>query len=344
MLVRYLIMPKERYMEPTNSYWTIAHQSYESSEVPPKPSFYSYSNFWFSLQPIWQIREEQKLKRNLAYAREALLYTKQAIPLGAVNIAEEANDVASRILKAEKEKLFLEMCKESYETAQVLDRRNLTELDIQRILAGIAKKYKVGNCGEQSCVAYCYLVDEKHLRKVERLSIVNGDHGFVVIGRQFGSDISNPETWGKVAVICDPWTNRYYPAHQFKERINIPGDVLYDPKIHSIGWYSNGTVPFAVKTLNVLHRLSLEQNRKKVDIAKDLVGRLDSQNQSAEAQELDLCFKKYLQSYITLKSSPKIAPQLKRNDAAHVDHEFRRYRTQLFPQSRVAERNQDAKE
>jgi hypothetical protein len=31
------------------------------------------------------------------------------------------------------------------------------------------------------------------------------DHAFVVVGRVQGSSAADPKTWGKEAVVCDPW-------------------------------------------------------------------------------------------------------------------------------------------
>lgn len=38
----------------------------------------------------------------------------------------------------------------------------------------------------------------------------------LVIGRNPHSDPDDINTWGKNAVICDPWANRFYEANQFK--------------------------------------------------------------------------------------------------------------------------------
>jgi hypothetical protein len=70
-----------------------------------------------------------------------------------------------------------------------------------------AEKYSVGNCGEMTCVGFKYAMEKGVAQKVSYWRIVNGDHGFLVIGE------------GKDAYICDPWASRCYPFSQHKEHL-----------------------------------------------------------------------------------------------------------------------------
>jgi hypothetical protein len=82
-------------------------------------------------------------------------------------------------------------------------------------LADIIKKSKLGNCGEQSCLAFKYLIT----RGAPGLGIiewVSGNHTFVVLGMQAsvakessGSFATAPE-WGPDAVVCDPWYHEWF--------------------------------------------------------------------------------------------------------------------------------------
>jgi hypothetical protein len=47
---------------------------------------------------------------------------------------------------------------------------------------------------------------------VESKSKHKADHVFLVIGRDLSKDAKDIETWGHAAVICDPWSNKYYAA------------------------------------------------------------------------------------------------------------------------------------
>ncbi len=83
------------------------------------------------------------------------------------------------------------------------------------VLADIIKKSKLGNCGEQSCLAFKYLIT----RGAPGLGIiewVSGNHTFVVLGMQAsvakessGSFATAPE-WGPDAVVCDPWYHEWF--------------------------------------------------------------------------------------------------------------------------------------
>lgn len=142
-------------------------------------------------------QEEAKLLLNLKYAKEAILHTEKILPLGACNVINpkvNRKEISKAQLKIYRFKsVFQDLC---------VNKREIEEI------CKIAKLYKMGNCYEQSYVAAYYLMYQKKLRKVEILSIYNGDHVFVVIGRNFNSNIDDPSSWGKKCAVCDPWGNR----------------------------------------------------------------------------------------------------------------------------------------
>jgi hypothetical protein len=75
-------------------------------------------------------------------------------------------------------------------------------------MAESAKTFRVGNCNEQSCLAFAYLVERK-VKEVEIFSIFGHDHVFVVVGRTSGQLMAF-ETWNAEAAVCDPWAKRAY--------------------------------------------------------------------------------------------------------------------------------------
>lgn len=96
-----------------------------------------------------------------------------------------------------------------------------------RIIADEVKKQRCGNCGEFSVLAFMYLYD-KGVRPLDWMSLVGGDHAFVLIGRQSKSDANNVLTWGKNAAVCDPWGQGFrsgdkktgtYPGTAFNSRM-----------------------------------------------------------------------------------------------------------------------------
>jgi hypothetical protein len=77
-------------------------------------------------------------------------------------------------------------------------------------LAELAKKHSCGNCGEMTSSAFLHL-HNVGIRPLDFVSLKDpADHAFVVIGRKAGTD-NDPfgRTWGKDAVICDPWASGY---------------------------------------------------------------------------------------------------------------------------------------
>lgn len=80
-------------------------------------------------------------------------------------------------------------------------------------------KYSLGNCWEYTVLALYYIACHHPDVMAESMSIRNGDHVLLVIGRQSGSDESDPLTWGQDAIIADPWANTVYPASEYKTNL-----------------------------------------------------------------------------------------------------------------------------
>jgi hypothetical protein len=76
-----------------------------------------------------------------------------------------------------------------------------------------ATGYKCGNCGEQSALAFMYLLN-KGVSPLDIMCVVGRDHNYVVIGRENEDEGEGfgPINWGANAVICDPWYGKFYRA------------------------------------------------------------------------------------------------------------------------------------
>lgn len=79
-----------------------------------------------------------------------------------------------------------------------------------------AKACSIGNCQAQSALAFLYLAHSQVV-PLELMS-VGSDHVFVVIGRTKGK-ITNYTEWNQDAIICDAWSNNYYPANKLGDRV-----------------------------------------------------------------------------------------------------------------------------
>jgi len=105
---------------------------------------------------------------------------------------------------------------------------DLEKLPEVRWIASIAKKAKVGNCGEYAAVAFMFL---REIRRVKRLDYMlfarPGDHTWVVIGRALDSDFSDYKTWGNAAVVCDPWAGVAFHGSQLPRKLHGYGKAAY---------------------------------------------------------------------------------------------------------------------
>lgn len=81
-----------------------------------------------------------------------------------------------------------------------------------------SKKYSIGNCNELSELALDYIAHYVPHVNAEVFQLVGGNHVVLVVGRQKGSDPKKPETWGRDAYICDPWSDDVYPASEYLSR------------------------------------------------------------------------------------------------------------------------------
>lgn len=82
------------------------------------------------------------------------------------------------------------------------------------------KQYSLGNCGDLAMFALLYVLQNGPINiNAEIFQIIEGDHHFLVIGRDPKSDPKKPETWGKNAYICDPWANKVFQASTYREHL-----------------------------------------------------------------------------------------------------------------------------
>lgn len=101
-----------------------------------------------------------------------------------------------------------------HKNAQILTSKELYETWAKRAL-----KYGVGNCGELSKLLMMLLIEYRAALPQEisyELVQLNlqGDHEFIVLDRDPNSSINSMDTWGKNAIICDPWFGETIVVHE----------------------------------------------------------------------------------------------------------------------------------
>lgn len=107
-----------------------------------------------------------------------------------------------------------------------------TDFEDALISKKLVEEHGVGNCHELSFKYFSDLMQEfpDLDLKIDVYEILNGDHCFLVIGREVESDPSDYRTWGEHAMIYDPWASEFddvafYPATELESRLR---DAKYD--------------------------------------------------------------------------------------------------------------------
>lgn len=96
-----------------------------------------------------------------------------------------------------------------------------------RLSAGAAESTGCGNCGEQSALAFSYLLD-RGVHPIDWMALQPpGDHAFVVIGRPRNSNETEPVTWGASAIVCDPWKGMVYPPGDLRPMWKYSPFLIY---------------------------------------------------------------------------------------------------------------------
>lgn len=88
----------------------------------------------------------------------------------------------------------------------------------QRInaLNNITLANNIGSCEMQTAVAFIFLSNKSLDTHIEIVSMKDYDHFMIFIGRDPDTDISNPDTWNKELVICDPFNRAYFDSASYK--------------------------------------------------------------------------------------------------------------------------------
>jgi len=152
------------------------------------------------------------LAKSLTYSKEACHYVLKVAKLEAANWDQYSGagsweDCIGRFgdrLVCEPRKDTVDVC--LYDVVRPKAKRlakGKAGIDFMRILANTAKVNQCGNCGEFSALAFMYLYD-LGVGPLDWMSLVGGDHAFVVIGRVDG-DANQVGRWGANASVCDPW-------------------------------------------------------------------------------------------------------------------------------------------
>ncbi|OGT42332.1 MAG: hypothetical protein A3F13_06910 [Gammaproteobacteria bacterium RIFCSPHIGHO2_12_FULL_40_19] len=124
------------------------------------------------------------------------------------------------------------------------------------------KNIGIGDCREHSDIVFYYLTEKKQTVQCDWLGSSNGDHAFILIGRDPASDPTKPATWGKNAVICDAWAGIISPADQqhiltYKEfwspeEMRVYSSLpIYNANYHQFELFESAPTPTNTTAVNV---------------------------------------------------------------------------------------------
>ena len=158
------------------------------------------------------------LEDNIILAHCANEHVKKSLIFGAANRPNSTDEARLRVSRG---RLLGKLLSPIYSFISLFSTNDLIMIQLVYFHAML---YQAGNCGEQSTIALLYL-KELGVSNLDLVFLDNGDHAFVVIGRDPHSDINDFTTWGENAVICDPWGQRYFPASDIVFQLN---DILHE--------------------------------------------------------------------------------------------------------------------
>lgn len=188
------------------------------------------------------------LVETLTYANEAIKHARDQIRKGSTqlennNLKETYFEYLHRGIKGKADSGEIGIREVTHQ--QVADRLEVSPYKDRRLahyesIISTTSKYSLGNCFELAVQALNFILQNAPLHlNAEVYEIQNGDHVILVLNRDQNSNPQDPATWGKNAVICDPWSNKSYKASEylvhlknFYRKDNKNHVEPYNPKKH----------------------------------------------------------------------------------------------------------------
>jgi hypothetical protein len=171
----------------------------------------------FSFNTIFTFFEKFSNEKLFNLAQDASRYAKMKIKMGSTWL--ENNDLTPEVFDS-----LYKISDKLYKLVNELGKNKLSlehEVikDYENIIEVSGKNY-FGNCFWRACQALDYILHINPGIYVEIYEIENGDHAFLVFGRDRNSHPSLPETWGN-AYICDPMEkeNAVYKASEYRSKL-----------------------------------------------------------------------------------------------------------------------------
>lgn len=191
--------------------------------------FKSLDNDMRKLFDFWRSDSKRFITDDVLYnhlflAYSAIKIVKQTVFLGSADRPESSSIAITKSLEA-RYYYDNELNKIGYFSSKMYQFKKV------RVAVDTARIFHVGNCNWQAYVAFYHLIKHTTGTQIDIMYFEHLDHVFVVIGRKKNSCIHDYLTWGKNAVVCDPWGSRYFPVREMKFQMNDIFDEAKFPLI-----------------------------------------------------------------------------------------------------------------
>lgn len=141
-------------------------------------------------------------------AKEANNYARERILEGSSQLANNNYDPAKK----------MSLYKAVTDVIKIISKPPIYSLEFDVVINKFERtikycnKFSLGNCYELALMSLDFIINNYPDVLAEIYHIRGGDHALLIIGRAANSNPTQPETWGQNAYICDPWSNKTYPA------------------------------------------------------------------------------------------------------------------------------------
>lgn len=178
----------------------------------------SGSSYQLESTKVYSEKQSGKLKKLRADVMTMVNHN-QAILKGLMN-ARQAIKFARESIVVHKDSSPSKAMSKLNEELKLVNKKNSQLIDVEyfREISDLALKHKIGSEFHLLAVAYDYLRSKAHKPLVDLVSIKPYATRFLVIGRNFDSDIKKPATWGNKAVVCDPVSGNSFSSFEIFQR------------------------------------------------------------------------------------------------------------------------------
>lgn len=170
---------------------------------------------------MFSSQENSALHKNVKYARYGIETISQEFPYGGLNREDTKDLLPEKIYQMQ---IFALLAYRKGLDKFIKGEGGSRDLEIMMAAFQVLKG---AFCGELSQITKLEIMKKFPDANVELVTMENGNHAMLVIGRRKDSDPLNYKTWGDEAVFCDPWAKKIYSTSDFLSVRNDGDDIKH---------------------------------------------------------------------------------------------------------------------